>query len=262
MYHDYVLIKGAGELASGVACTLFGAGYRVLLTEIEQPTCVRRKVSFAAAIYDGEITIAGVTGQKADRWEDALSLIYNDKIAVMIDPWQQVKGRFIPTVFIDAILAKKNTGTEIQDGELVIALGPGFEAGQDAHVVIETKRGASLGRKIYSGQAMENTGIPGEIRGYTSERVIRAAAAGTFRALLEIGDYVDRGDLVGFINNQEVKASISGVIRGLLYSGLEVSPGAKLGDIHPEKNQLVCSRVTDKALIIGRSVLQVIENSQ
>ncbi len=259
MYYDYVLIKGAGDLASGVACTLHRAGYRVILTEIEQPTCVRRKVSFAEAVYNKQITIEGVTGQKANAWENAQKVLNSGQVAVIVDPLQKIKREFPPAVFIEATLAKRNNGISKNDGEIVMALGPGFEAGTDVHAVIETQRGETLGSVIYSGFAIADTGIPGDVLGYTSERVLRAPAAGEFRSILDIGDFVDAYDIIGSIGNYPVRANIGGVVRGLLHSGLMVPKGMKLGDIHPQKNKAVCTQITDKAWTVGKGVLQAIE---
>jgi xanthine dehydrogenase accessory factor len=255
---DYVLIKGAGDLASGVACTLHRAGYRVMLTEIEQPTCVRRKVSFAEAIYEGQITIEGITGRRVGDLQSGLSVMADGEIAVRIDPLGQTLEELNPRVYIDATLSKRNTGISRNDAEVVIALGPGYDAGIDVHAVIETQRGPELGRVILSGYAIANTGIPGNVLGYTSERVLRSPAAGKFTSILDIGDYVEVNQIVGYVEGQPVKTAIGGVIRGLLKNGLSVPVGMKLGDIHPEQNREVCTQVTDKAWIVGKGVLQAI----
>ncbi len=260
MYLDYVLIKGAGDLASGTACTLHRAGYKVILTEVDQPTCVRRKVSFAEAVYQDQVTIEGIIGQRADNWEKAWEMINARYIVVIIDSEQVIKQEHIPAVYVEATLAKKNNGTCKTDGGIVIALGPGFEAGIDVHAVIETQRGNNLGAIIYSGFALADTGIPSKVLGYTSERVLRSPAAGEFRAALHIGDFVSAGDVIGFINNYPVRANIGGVIRGLLHSGLEVLPGMKLGDVHPQKDKEICTKITDKAWDVGRGVLKAIAN--
>lgn len=257
---DYVLIKGAGDLASGVACTLHQAGYRVILTEIEQPTCVRRKVSFADAIYNDQITIEGIVGRKVDDWQSAQKVLNNNQVAVLIDPQGEITQKFRPYVFIEATLSKKNTGISKNNAQIVLALGPGFNAGSDVHAVIETQRGKELGKVIYSGFAIANTGIPGDVLGYTSERVLRAPVVGKFNSILNIGDFVEANDIVGYVEDSPVRTRIGGVIRGLLKSGFWVPCGMKLGDIHPEKNKEVCSRITDKAWVVGRGVLLAIED--
>lgn len=255
---NYVLIKGAGDLASGVACTLVKAGFRVVMTEIPQPTCVRRKVSFAEAVYEGETVVEGFKGRKACSFEQALEIANKGDIAVLVDPLCETLKKFRPLIFIEATMAKKNLGTSKDDAGIVIALGPGYRAGVDVHAVIETQRGAALGRPLYEGEALPNTGIPGDVKGYTIERVMRSPAHGIFRSRLTIGDTVKSGDIIGFVDDVPVVARIDGTIRGLLRSGLKVSTGMKLGDIHPELNSDVAFIVTDKAWAVGKGVLEAI----
>lgn len=259
MNTDYVLIKGAGDLASGVACTLHRAGYRVMLTEIEKPTCVRRKVSFAEAIYNEQITIEGITGKKVRDLQSGLSVIAKGQIAVRIDPAGETLKELNPDIYIEGTLSKRNTGISKNDANIVIALGPGYDAGKDVHAVIETQRGPELGKVILSGFAIANTGIPGNVLGYTSERVLRAPVPGIFKSILDIGDFVEANDIVGYVDDKPVRTVIGGVIRGLLKTGLSVPQGMKLGDIHPEKNREVCTRITDKAWTVGKGVLQAID---
>lgn len=259
MFFNYVLIKGAGDLASGVACTLHRAGYQVVMTEIAEPTCVRRKVSFAEAVYANEMCIEGTWGKLAQNFDEAMELTMNGKVAVLVDPKGEILKTYRPLVFIDGAMIKKNYGTALSVAEIVIALGPGFEAGKDVHAVIETQRGSNLGKAIFQGTAAPNTGIPGNVLGYTSERVLRSPAAGVFSARLAIGDLVSQGEAVGFVDGVPVEAKISGTVRGLLKDGLKVVEGFKMGDIHPEANPEVCSRVTDKAWAIGKGTLQAIQ---
>lgn len=256
---DFVLIKGAGDLASGVAYVLIAEGYKVIMTEIEQPTCVRRKVSFAEAIYEDEICIQGIWGRLAKNTHEIKEIIAKGDVAVIVDPYFNLVKGLSPSILVDATMAKINLGTKMSDANLVIALGPGFEAGQDAHVVIETHRSANLGEPILSGSAVPNTGIPGNVYGYTLERLLRSSATGTFIADLEIGDFVEIGDTVATVNGLPVKAQIAGVVRGLLKSGLPVYKGMKVGDIHPEKNSIVCHAITDKAIAVGKGVLKALQ---
>jgi xanthine dehydrogenase accessory factor len=258
MSSGYILIKGAGDLASGVACVLHRAGFPVIMTEIEQPTCVRRKVSFAEAVYEKEITVEGVQGIRTDHLQQAMDIIEQGKIAVMVDSQGYTLKKIHPYVFIEATLSKKYTGTSKKDADIVIALGPGFEAGKDVHAVVETQRGRELGKVILSGYATPNTGIPGNVMGFTSERVLRAPAQGKFCSILDIGDLVEAGQIIGYVDQYPVTPVIGGVIRGLLRSGLFVPLGMKLGDIHPEPNKDVCTKVTDKAWTVGEGVLQAI----
>jgi xanthine dehydrogenase accessory factor len=253
-----VLIKGAGDVASGVALTLIEEGFRVVMTEVDQPTCVRRKVSFAEAVYEGEITIEGIRGSRAGDFREALEIASEGQAAVLVDPRGKTLKKYPPLIYIDAAMTKKNFGTSINDAGIVIALGPGYEAGVDAFAVIETKRGSSIGRPLYQGAALSNTGIPGDVKGYTAERVLRSPAEGIFTGELNIGDQVDKGDAVGYVGDVPVKAAIKGTVRGLLRNGLKVNRGAKLGDIHPEVNREIVFSVTDKAWAIGRGVLEAI----
>ncbi|ATW24892.1 selenium-dependent molybdenum cofactor biosynthesis protein YqeB [Candidatus Formimonas warabiya] len=258
MVFPYVLIKGAGDLASGVALVLKKAGYPVVMTEIPQPTCVRRKVSFADMVYQDSICIEGTWGRLVDDFSQAREVADRGEIPVLVDPEGKTLKNYRPEIFIDAAMAKKNLGTNLDDAGTVIALGPGFHAGRDVHAVIETQRGNRLGEPIFSGTAIPNTGIPGEVKGYAIERLLRAPAGGIFRNRLEIGDLVEKGDIVGYVDDAPVKAEIPGVVRGLLKSGLPAYPGLKVGDIHPEKRPDLCFRVTDKAWQIGWGVLRAI----
>lgn len=254
----YVLIKGAGDLASGVACLLKKAGFSVVMTEIPEPTCVRRQVSFAEAVYQGETWVEDVKGVLVQQFSQAMDVVEKGEIALIVDPEGDTAKNYPPEIFIDASMAKKNRGTHLGLGELVIALGPGFEAGKDVHAVIETQRGPTLGKPIFSGRAAPDTGIPGDVLGYTSERLLRTPASGVFREVKKIGDFVDQGDIVAYVDDQPVRAQISGTVRGLLKSGLTVHQGMKAGDIHPEKNARVCAAITDKAWTIGLGVLNAI----
>jgi len=254
----YVLIKGAGDLASGTACLLNKAGFPVVMTEIPEPTCVRRKVSFAEAVYQGETWVEDVKGVLANNFFEAEEVTKRGDIALLIDPEGNTLKKFPPEIFIDASMAKKNRDTNMNLGKIVIALGPGFEGGKDVHAVIETQRGPDLGKVIFSGWAAPDTGIPGDVLGYTSKRLLRAPAKGVFREVKTIGDFVDQGDIVAYVDDHPVRSQIAGTVRGLLKSGLAVYQGMKAGDVHPEKNLEVVAAVTDKAWIIGRGVLKAI----
>ncbi|WP_243277031.1 selenium-dependent molybdenum cofactor biosynthesis protein YqeB [Desulfallas sp. Bu1-1] len=262
MSTDCVLIKGAGDLASGVAYVFKKEGYRVLMTEIERPTCVRRTVSFAEAVYEGKICVQGIWGRLAKDMDEITTIMDGGDIAVLVDPRCEVIGTLRPFIYIDATMAKRNLGTKIDDAKIVIALGPGFEAGKDAHAVIETQRGPNLGEPIFSGMAAPNTGIPGNVLGYTIERVLRAPVDGIFDAKLKIGDLVERGETVAVVNGSPVQAAITGVVRGLLRNGLGVYKGMKVGDIHPAKDREVCFTITDKAMAIGYGALKAVRALQ
>jgi xanthine dehydrogenase accessory factor len=252
-------IKGAGEMASGVAWRLWQANIRrIFMLEIPQPLAVRRKVSFCEAIYDGRMEVDGVTACRVESKTDIYCAWEKGCIAVMVDPCWKLMAEIAPQVVIDAILAKKNLGTGISEAPLVIGLGPGFTAGEDVRLVIETNRGHNLGRVLVSGAAEENTGIPGEIGGYAQERVLRAPVAGIFRTEGRIGDMVRRGEPVGDVGGSRIAAGVNGVIRGLLREGTKVDRGAKLGDIDPRGEAGYCYTVSDKALAIGGAALEAI----
>jgi xanthine dehydrogenase accessory factor len=253
-----ILIRGAGEIATGVAYRLSSCHFKVCMTETPNPQAVRREVAFSEAIFDSEKEVEGITAKRVES-QDRISEVWREgKVPILIDPEAKVKDFLKPDVLIDATLAKKNLGTKITDALLVIGLGPGFHAGKDVHLVIETNRGHNLGRIISNGEAEPNTGIPGSIAGYTEERVIRAPKAGNFKALKKIGDGVRANEKVGMVGNVEVRSRIAGVIRGLLRDGIEVWKGMKLGDVDPRGTKAHCYTISDKARTISGGVLQVI----
>jgi xanthine dehydrogenase accessory factor len=250
------VIKGAGDLASGVALRLYRAGFRVIMTEIAEPTPVRRTVAFAEAVYDGSATVEDAEAILVSGPEEALAAVDGGRLAVMVDPEASVVGALNPPLVVDAIIAKRNLGTRKDDAAAVVALGPGFTAGVDCHAVIETMRGHTLGRVLYEGRAIPNTGIPGEIGGKGAERVIRAPRAGVFQATHAIGDQVEAGEIVGHVEDEPVRALIGGVLRGLLRSGTSVTPGFKTGDVDPRAAREHCFTASDKALAVAGGVLE------
>jgi xanthine dehydrogenase accessory factor len=246
-------------MASGVAWRLWQANIRhIFMLEVPQPLAVRREVSFCEALYGGKKEVDGVIAVRTEGKEEIQRAWAQGKIAVLVDPRWETIGALTPQVVIDAILAKKNLGTTMQEAPLVIGLGPGFSAGKDVHVIIETNRGHNLGRLIVSGAAEANTGIPGEIGGYAAERVLRAPRGGIFRTKRQIGELVRRGDIVGDVAGEELRAGIDGMIRGLLKEGTETPHGMKLGDIDPRGKREYCFTVSDKALAIGGAALEAI----
>ncbi|MDO4548898.1 MAG: selenium-dependent molybdenum cofactor biosynthesis protein YqeB [Clostridia bacterium] len=253
-----VAIKGAGDLASGVAVRLKLSGFEILMTEIEHPTAIRRTVCFSRAVNDGAAVVEGLKAKSADSPGHALELIREGYIAVLVDPRAKSFAAIKPDAVVDAILAKRNTGTSITDAPMVIALGPGFTAGRDCHAVVETMRGHDLGRVILSGSAAANTGIPGNIGGYSIERLLRAPCDGIWQTDLDIGVHVDAGQTVATVGGMEVKSEISGVIRGLLPSGTPVTGGMKSGDVDPRGVADYCLSVSDKARAIAGGVLEAI----
>jgi xanthine dehydrogenase accessory factor len=254
-----ILIRGAGEMASGVAHRLHRSHFKICMLEISHPLAVRREVSFCEAVYDGEKEVDGVRAKLISKPEEIAPLWKEGKIPILIDPdGKKTRHSIRPDVLVDAILAKKNVGTRINDAPLVIGLGPGFTSGEDVHLVVETNRGHNLGRVVSNGSAEADTGIPGEIGGYTIERLLRTMKSGIFRPAKSIGDLVDKGTVVAVVDDFPIMAKISGVVRGLLREGLEVKKGLKVGDIDPRGKKESCFTISDKARAIGGGVLEAI----
>ena len=253
-----VLIKGAGDLASGIGCRLHRCGFELLMTDIAVPTTVRRTVAFSRAVYEGQAMVEEITGVLCHNLKEIQEAAARDQVAVMVDEECKIREVWKPDVIVDAIIAKKNIGTQITDGETVIGVGPGFTAGVDCHVVVETKRGHDLGRCIWEGSAVPNTGVPGMIGGYDKERIIRAVSDGIFKGAVSIGDLVEKGTVVGYSGSDPIYAQIDGVVRGLLQDGVEAVKGMKSGDIDPRGNVDHCFTVSDKAASIGGGVLEAI----
>jgi len=252
-------LKGAGEMASGVAWRLHQANIRkFFMMEIPEPLAVRREVCFSEAVLQGEKTVEGVQAVRVEGAERLRETWKVARIPVLVDPkWTMIEA-VRPDVVVDAIMAKCNMGTTMRDAPLVIGLGPGFTAGHDVHMVIETNRGHNLGRIILTGTAEDNTGVPGVIQGYAAERVLRAPASGQFRSRVEIGDRVRSGDILGDVNGHELKAGFDGVVRGVIASGVQVKEGLKLGDIDPRGDMSYCTTISEKSRAIAGSVLEAI----
>ena len=256
MNNILVIIRGGGDLATGVAVRLFRAGFSVIVLEIDHPTVIRLPVSFARAIYEGKVIVEEVEAVLIPSWEKVEDIIKKRKIAVLIDQEGSCIEKLSPTVLVDAILAKRNLGTRINQAPLVIGLGPGFTAGEDVDAVVETKRGHNLGRVYYQGQAAPDTGVPGEVGGESKRRLLRAPAEGKFVPLCKIGDLVKAGELIAEVEGVPLKAEISGVLRGLIYPESWVTKGMKIGDIDPRGIREYCFTVSDKARSLGGAVLE------
>ncbi|MBQ3417975.1 MAG: EF2563 family selenium-dependent molybdenum hydroxylase system protein [Ruminococcus sp.] len=254
----FVLIRGAGDLASGVALRLWHSGFDVVMTDIEHPTCIRRTVSFAEAVINGRTDVEDVSAQKAENITHMKELLKRNILPVFVDPECRCFSELKPDILVDAILAKRNLGTKITDAPIVIGVGPGFEAGVDCHAVVETMRGHTLGRVIYDGSALSNTNIPGRIGGFAGERVLRAPADGVFRGTHQIGDEVAAGDIVGYVGDKPMICTIGGVLRGLLADGTKTHEGMKAGDVDPRGKREYCDTVSDKALSVAGGVLEAI----
>lgn len=253
-----ILVKGAGELASGVAWRLFRSGFQVVLTEVAQPLAVRRAVSFCEAVHDGVATVEGVVARRVGTVTEALAL--RDAVPLLVDPVAACRVELRPAAVVDAIMAKRNLGTAVTDAPVVVTLGPGFEAGCDCHAVVETQRGHWLGRVYYSGSALPDTGIPAERGGQSHGRVLRAPVSGVFvgAEALQIGDSVSTGYLMGTVGDVPVHAAISGVLRGLIRSGTPVKAGVKIGDVDPICERDRCFTISDKALAVAGGVIEAL----
>ena len=272
---DLIVVRGAGDLATGTIHRLKKAGFRLLVLEAEHPAAIRRQGAFSEAVYAGSARVEDVEAVRMDvdlaekknrkeLLEQEMERIWKkDGVPVLVDPAGLSIAALRPAVVVDAILAKKNLGTTKEMAPLVIALGPGFTAGEDVDVVIETKRGHNLGRVIRSGSAVPNTGIPGIIGGYGKERVMHAQAEGILRNVASIGDIVEARAVIAEIETENgtvpVEASLSGLLRGLIRDGYPVTKGFKIADIDPRQEELQnCFTISDKARCIAGSVLEVI----
>ena len=253
-----IWIRGAGDLATGIALRLYRSGFDIIMSDIPVPTTVRRTVAFSPAVYTGETQVEGITGKLCENISMIDTVIESGCIPVIVDPSGEIMKEYKPDIIVDAIIAKTNIGTKITDADIVIGVGPGFEAGVDCHAVVETKRGHNLGRVIWSGSAYPNTGVPGNIGGYTVERIIRATADGVFSAKVNIGDFVKAGNLLAYCDETPVYANIDGIVRGLLQDGVNVKKGMKSGDVDPRAEKEYCFSVSDKASAIGGGVLEAI----
>lgn len=254
MSSDLVIVRGGGDLATGIIYRLWRVGYRVLCLETEYPLVVRRTVSVAQAVFDGSYEVEGMKAvhiHHLEEWEQGT-------VAVKVDPDGASIGELSPALVVDAIMAKRYTGTNKNMAPLVLGIGPGFSAPDQVHGVIETKRGHYLGRLITNGSAIPNSGIPGMEMGYSVERLLRAPKDGYVTPTREIGDHVEAGEVVGRIDGEEIRANISGVLRGMIHPSVHVTSGLKIGDIDPRNERAYCFSITDKALAIAGGVLEAV----
>lgn len=253
-----VWIRGAGDLATGVALRLYHAGYGVAMSELPLPTCVRRLAAFAPAVTAGRHTVEGIVAVAAGTPAEVAAAVGRGEVPVAVDPAGDLLRVCRPAAVVDAIMAKQNTGTTLGDGPVVVAIGPGFTAGVDCHAVVETQRGHWLGRAYYAGSAAPDDGEPGEMNGHRSSRVLRAPAEGRFTGAAAIGDIVVPGQVVGTVAGQPVVAAIGGVLRGLIADGVPVTANLKVGDIDPSGEVARCSAVSDKSLAVAGGVLEAL----
>ena len=268
-----IICRGGGDLATGIVHRLFQAGFPVLVLETDSPAAIRRQVSFSEAVYDGTATVEGVTAERiasADR-ASVNHVLEEGRVPLLVDPEGSSIPLLKPDIVVDAIIAKKNLGTAKEMAPLVIGVGPGFTAGEDVDLVVESMRGHNLARIFTTGSALPNTGIPGNIGGFTKERVLHAEAAGYMKNIRQIGDIVEKGEEIARIYEKmtedgtfsgsyvSVEASISGIIRGLIREGYHFQKGFKIADIDPRESELTnCFTISDKARSIGGSVLEAV----
>ncbi|MFZ5916124.1 MAG: selenium-dependent molybdenum cofactor biosynthesis protein YqeB [Chloroflexota bacterium] len=256
--HVRVVVKGGGDLATGVVHRLRRAGMQVVITELPQPLVIRRAVAFASAVYEGAWEVEGLLARRVETAEAMTRALEAAEVPVWVDPQARIVNWLRPEAVVDAIVAKRNTGTTLTDAPAVVALGPGFQAGVDCHAVIETKRGHDLGRVVFRGAVEADTGVPGPVGGETVRRLCRAPAAGCFSGLAAIGQRVLAGEAVAEVAGQPVVAHIDGVLRGLLHDGLTVPAGLKVGDVDPRGVVAHCFTISDKARAVGGGVLEAI----
>ena len=253
-----VLLRGGGDLSTGVAVRLIRCGFGPVVTEIERPLAVRRAVAFAEAVYAGKIEVEGVTARCIDAPDEVLNLVAGGIVPVLIDRDASIRDRLPFVAHIDARMRKHPPGEPLNPDIFSIGLGPGFTAGMDCHAVIETNRGHAMGRVIWQGQAEQDTGVPEPVAGYDVERVLRAPSAGVLQDGISIGSLVEEGQVLAKIDSHELQAPFRGTLRGLLHDGLQVRLGDKVGDLDPRADPSFAFRISDKALAIGGGVLEAL----
>lgn len=251
-----VVVRGAGDLATGVILRLVHSGFRVVALEVAAPSAIRRTVSLCEAVYDGTACVEGLEAFRCDGPPPPGT--HRDPVPVVVDPEGRLLAHLRPAAVVDAILAKQNLGTRRDMAPVVVGLGPGFTAGADVHAVVETQRGHDLGRVILDGPAQPNSGVPGLIGGHGADRVLRAPAAGPVEAHAAIGDTLKAGDPVCSVRGQRVLAPFDGVLRGLIRPGFPAWEGLKVADVDPRGNPAHCFTVSDKARAIGGGVLEAL----
>ena len=260
---DLVIVRGGGDLASGTIYKLKKSGFPILVLEVANPSAIRRNVAFSEAVYQGTQTVEDMTCYLAESLDQARQFLSEGKLAVLVDPTGESIPRLKPLAVVDAILAKKNLGTNRKMAPITVALGPGFTAGEDVDAVIETKRGHDLGRVLWKGNAVPNTGIPGIIGGYGKERVIHCPAEGILRNVKKITDTVSKGEVIALVETRTgtvpVEATLDGILRGLIRDGYPVRIGFKMADIDPRAEEMGnCFTISDKARCIAGGVLEAV----
>lgn len=253
-----ILLRGGGDLATGVAARLYRSGFGVIVTEIEQPKAVRRLVSLAEAVYRESVEIEELSGKLVPNASQALEVLDEGDIPVLIDPECASRSELNPAALVDGRMMKVEPELGMDAAPLVIGLGPGFTPGVNCHAVVETKRGHHLGRVIWDGPAAENTGVPEPIAGYDLDRVLRAPATGYVLGLVQLGTMINSGEAIAQVGDKTIEAPFDGVLRGLIHEEVEVEEGEKIGDLDPRGDISACFEISDKALAIGGGVLEAV----
>lgn len=256
-----VLIRGGGDLASGVAYRLFKAGFKIVITELLKPLAVRRSVSFGEAVYTGESNVEGIVARRVNDIDDPLrilQLLSKGRIPVIVDPNGNSIQAIHPTVIVDARMLKIAPEPLKHTAKLYLGLGPGFIGGVNCHAVIETQRGPWLGRVLWESPALEDSGIPGFVGDKQSSRVLYAPDDGSLNAQKTIGDLINEGEIIAHINGQPIVAQFTGVLRGLIHPDVQIRKGMKIGDLDPRNDPNLCKLISDRALAIGGGVLEAI----
>lgn len=252
------VVRGGGDLASGAIYRLRRAGFPVIVVELAAPLLVRRTVSYGDAVYNGSVTIGGLTARLAADGQAADAILAAGDIPVIVDPQSQVWPEWRPVVVVDGRIAKVNLDSTIMDAPLVIGLGPGFTAGVDCHAVVETNRGHDLGRVIERGSATPDTREPGQVKGQTHSRVLRAPSAGHVRPVAHIGARLEAGGVIAYLNDEPIIAPFCGVLRGLIHEAVYVTAGMKIGDLDPRGDANICYSISEKSLAVGGGVLEAV----
>lgn len=250
-----IVIRGGGDLATGVIQKFYRSGFKLLVLEIAQPTAIRRSVALCEAIYTGHTKVEDISCTRISDLSEMEACHKNGTVPILIDPDCKSVPQITPAAVIDVILAKRNLGTNRNMAPITIGLGPGFYAGKDVHAVIETMRGHNLGRLILDGSAQPNTGIPGEIGGKSAQRVIHAPTSGKIVHLHKLGDVVDAGAPIFTISGQQVTVPFKGLLRGLIREELDVPKGMKVADIDPRLD-VDWHTISDKARCLGGAALE------
>lgn len=260
MKQRLAVVRGAGDLATGIIYILKSFGFLVVATEIERPTAIRRTVALSEAVYEGRAIVENITGVRCGDPAQIDRALQRGFVPIVVDPQSRIIDDLHPDIVVDAIVAKTNLGTTIDMADIVVGIGPGFYAGRDVHAVVETARGHNIGRAIFDGMAEADTGIPGVINGYGIERVNHSPKEGVIRCLRQIGDSVQAGEAIAFVDDAPVRAKIGGTLRGIIRDGYRVTEGFKIADVDPRDVHDHCFTISDKARMVGFGALFAINH--